>query len=98
VYADNGGHPGTRLTEGTVTAPVKGAWNTVSVPAATVTAGASYWFAILSPSGTGTVAFRDKAGGTSETSASGALSDLPATWSTGTRYGDGPLSAYGVGN
>lgn len=97
IYSNNGTHPGTRLTEGTITAPVKGAWNTVSVPSASITSGTTYWMAILGPTGAGTVKFRDKAGGSSETSASGSLTDLPATWSTGTHYSDGPLSAYGGG-
>jgi hypothetical protein len=55
-----------------------------------------YWIAILGPTGDGTVKFRDAtgAGGAAETSA---LSSLPATWSTGTHYGDGPLSGYALG-
>jgi hypothetical protein len=71
----------------------------VTVPAASVTAGATYWIAILSPSGAGTIQFRDKSGGgASETSSSSTLTALPATWTTGARYTDGPLSAYGSGN
>jgi outer membrane protein assembly factor BamB len=99
LYADSGGHPGTLLTQGTLSSPAKGAWVNVTVPAASVTAGATYWIAILSPSGAGTIQFRDKSGGgASETSSSSTLTALPATWTTGARYTDGPLSAYGSGN
>jgi hypothetical protein len=98
LYADSGGHPGALLTQGTLTSPAKGAWVNVSVPAASVTAGTTYWIAILSPSGAGTIQFRDKAGGASETSSSSTLTSLPATWTTGVRYTDGPVSAYGSGN
>jgi outer membrane protein assembly factor BamB len=98
LYTDLGGHPGTLLTQGTLAAPGKGAWVDVAVPGAAVTAGATYWIAVLAPTGGGTLAFRDTHGGNSETSASGSLTSLPGTWSTGTRYGDGPLSAYGSGS
>jgi hypothetical protein len=99
VYGDGGGRPGSLLAQGSLAAPASGAWNTVTVGAApTITAGATYWIAILSPSGKGTFAFRDVlGGGASETSASGMLSALPSSWATGARYTDGPLSAYGVG-
>jgi hypothetical protein len=58
----------------------------------------TYWIAILSPSGRGTVKFRDAVtGGAAETSLQTTLASLPATWSTGVRYTDGPLSGYAVG-
>jgi len=98
LYSDAGGHPGTLLTQATLSAPVANAWNDVSVPAAAAPAG-TYWIAILGPTGDGTVKFRDAtgAGGAAETSAQTTLSSLPATWSTGTHYGDGPLSGYALG-
>ena len=76
---------------------MKGTWSTVAVPAAAIAAGTTYWLAILSPSGTGRLAFRDHccSGTASETSKSGSLSSLPATWQTGTVYADGPASLYG---
>jgi hypothetical protein len=99
LYTDAAGHPGTLLTQGTLGSPVANAWNDVSVPAAAAPAG-TYWIAILGPSGRGTVKFRDAtgAGGAAETSAQASLSSLPATWSTGTRYTDGPLSGYALGS
>src|SRR5262249_41419063 len=98
LYTDAAGHPGTLLTQGTLSSPAANAWNDVSVPAAAAPAG-TYWIAILSPSGRGTVKFRDATGtgGAAETSAQASLSVLPATWSTGTRYTDGPLSSYALG-
>jgi chitodextrinase len=100
LYASSGGHPGTLLTQGTLTAPVRGAWNAVTVPAAGVTSGTSYWLAVLAPAGSGSVAFRDRccgAGGASEASAQTGLTALPGTWTSGAGYKDGPVSAYGSG-
>lgn len=99
LYSNNGGHPGTLLTQGTLTAPV-GGWNNVTVPGAAVTAGTTYWIAVLSPNGAGSVAFRDRccgAGTATEVAGVGALGALPATWTNGSGYKDGPFSAYGSG-
>lgn len=100
LYTDSGGHPATLLTQGTVSSPAAGAWSSVSVPAATVTAGTTYWFAVLSPSGTGAVKFRNRCcggGSAAEMSSSVTLAGLPATWTSGAVYRDGPVSAYGSG-
>jgi hypothetical protein len=98
VYSDAGGDPGTLLAQGTLTTPVPGAWNNVPLPATTISSGTPYWVAILAPSGTGTLRFRDRAnsGGACETSAAGNLTQLPATWARGTVYADGPASLYGA--
>jgi hypothetical protein len=96
VYSNSNGHPGSLLAQGTV-APVNGAWNTISVPWAAVTSGATYWIALLAPSGT--LRFRDRDCGCanpSETSAQTTLTTLPATWTTGIVYADAPASAYGT--
>jgi outer membrane protein assembly factor BamB len=98
VYSDSNGRPGSLLGQGTINAPVKGAWNNLPIPGAQITSGATYWIAILSPSGSGTLQFRTGSGGASETSSSSALTSLPGSWSTGIRYPDGPLSAYGSGD
>src|SRR4029077_9996776 len=93
-----GNHPGTLLTTGTIAAPVVNADNSVTVPPAAVTAGQTYWIAVLAP--TGTVHFRDKAAvgaGSSETSSSATLTALPNTWATGTAFTDGNLRAVGMG-
>jgi hypothetical protein len=92
------GHPGALLTTGTIAAPVAGANNSVTVPAAAVTAGQTYWIAVLGPAGT--VKFRDRGAvgaGSSETSAQATLTSLPATWSTGSTFADGLLSGVGLG-
>lgn len=96
IYTDTGAtKPGTLLTQGSSTTLTPGAWNTIAVPSASLTAGTPYWIALLG-TGTGTIRFRDVAGGChSESSASSSLTALPATWSTGVKYTDCPLSAYG---
>ena len=95
IYADNGGHPGALLGQGSTSAHA-GGWNTVTLGSvASVASGNVYWIAIL---GNGKLAFRDiKHGGASETSSQGSLTALPGSWSTGKTYSDGPVSAYGVG-
>jgi Domain of unknown function (DUF1929)/Bacterial Ig domain/Glyoxal oxidase N-terminus/Galactose oxidase, central domain/Kelch motif len=97
LYSDNGGHPGTLLAQGSLSAPVAGNWNAASIPTTSLTSGTMYWLALLGASGSGQLAFRDACcgGGTaSETSSQSNLSTLPATWSSGTRYADGPVSIY----
>ena len=90
--------PGTLLTQATITAPVKNAWNTITVPTVQITPGTTYWVAVLGPTGSGLVRFRDRSNGTgaAETSSQTNLTTLPATWSRGTVYTDGPMSLYGI--
>ncbi|HEX6699054.1 MAG TPA: hypothetical protein VF080_19760 [Solirubrobacteraceae bacterium] len=96
VYTNTGSHPGRLLTQATLTAVTSGAWNALTVPKASVTSGATYWIAVLSPSGRGTLQIRDKfGGGRSETSSQGALTTLPQTWTTGHTWPDGPLLTTG---
>jgi hypothetical protein len=103
LYTNNAGHPGTLLTSGTLSAPTAGANNSVTVPAVAVTAGQTYWIALLTPSGTGQIVrFRDRAQptaalGQSEWSSSAVLTALPNTWVNGTQFRDGFLSAVGLG-
>ncbi|HEV2238427.1 MAG TPA: hypothetical protein VGR57_17345, partial [Ktedonobacterales bacterium] len=97
LYADSAGHPGMLLTQGAKANPVTG-WNTMSVPAVGVTAGTTYWVAVLGAAGTGSVAFRDRCcgGGTAaENSKLSGLTSLPATWTSGAHWQDGPMSFYG---
>src|SRR5437870_4478460 len=99
VYASNGSHPGTLLAQGSLASPVGGTWNTIALPAASISSGSIYWIALLGP--VGTVRFRDKACGCStpsETSAQTTLSALPSTWTSGSSYADGPISAYVSGS
>jgi Glycosyl hydrolases family 16 len=94
LYTDNAGSPGSLLTQGSIMAPVAGAWNTITVPAVSVAAGTPYWIAVLGTT-SGTVAFRDAPSGcVSETSASTTLTSLPSNWTAGTSYPSCPLSAY----
>jgi hypothetical protein len=100
LYTDNAGHPGTLLTQGTLNNPTNDQWNNVTVPAASLTAGTVYWVALLSPAGSGTLAFRDRCCGgadPSETSQEGNLTSLPAAWTTGTVFHDGPVASVGIG-
>ena len=93
LFTDANGHPGTLVTQGVINAPVKGAWNTLSIAPVALTSGRPYWLSVLAPAGAGNVKFRDASGGgRSETSSTGGLSTLPATWRTGTVYPDGALS------
>ncbi len=96
VYSDRKGHPGTLREQATIGGVRAGSWNYVKVEPLTVAAGERYWVAVLGPRGGGTIRFRDAPGGSgSETSAVRNLTVLPQTWSTGSTYGDGHLSAYG---
>jgi outer membrane protein assembly factor BamB len=97
VYSDAGGHPGALLGQGSTTSPHSGAWNAIPVSGGAVRAGTPYWIAVLGPQ-SGSLRFRDRSGGcSSEESAQTTLTALPATWSTGPRWSDCPLSAYGTG-
>lgn len=59
LYTDNTGHPGTLLTQGSITTIQAGAWNTINVPATTITSGTHYWIAVLG-TGSGRFFFRDR--------------------------------------
>jgi hypothetical protein len=94
LYANNNGHPGVLLTQGSKTAPTVNAYNEITVPSVAVTSGTSYWIALLG-TGTGTLTFRDQANaGKSETYALGGQTALPSSWQTGVTYSDANLSAY----
>jgi hypothetical protein len=99
IYTNSAsGHPGNLLTQATIAHPIAGAWNVATLPSTiALTQGQPYWIAVLGPTGTGTVQFRDRtASGTSETSRQTTLTSLPATWATGTIYDNAPLSAYAI--
>ncbi|HEX6618803.1 MAG TPA: hypothetical protein VF024_04045 [Solirubrobacteraceae bacterium] len=94
VYSDANGHPGTLLTKGTKTGLTAGAWNSVTVPSASVTAGRTYWVGLLGTGGTLRFRGGSAAGCRSEGSRSSTLSTLPSTWATGATWGTCPPSAY----
>jgi hypothetical protein len=88
--------PGSLITSGVISNPVKGAWNSITVPPASVTSGSKYWIAVLGPAGMGTAEFLDAVtGSASIVSVQTNLSSLPATWTSGFQYNNSPLSAYG---
>ena len=103
IYSDNGGHPGTLLTSGTVDEPVENAWNTIAVADQRLVAGTTYWIAVLGADG-GMLGYRDRCctgargSGPTESDADRSLSELPAHWKTGTVYPtDGPMSVNASG-
>jgi hypothetical protein len=97
VYSDNASNPGTLLTQGTISAPRNGAWNSVAVSPVSLTRGDKYWIAVLSPIGSGTVIYRDvSAGGLAQSHSVTNLTTLPATWSPGANWANAPMSAYAV--
>jgi hypothetical protein len=101
LYSDARGQPGRLLATGTlsgVRASV-GQWHEAAVkPTPALVAGQTYWIAMLAPAGQGTLGFRDVATGGGEfVSAATSLAQLPATWSSGTKFTNAPAAAYAVG-
>ena len=94
LYTASGGHPGMLLSTGSAPASRAGTWTTVTLTQARLSAGGTYWLAVLGEGGT--LRYRDRADGScpSETSAQSTLGALPASWKTGTTYKDCPASAY----
>jgi hypothetical protein len=87
--------PGTLLAGGTISNPVAGGWNSVDVATTSVTAGVSYWIAVLAPTGAVGLKFRDvPVGGRTVVSSQSNLNALPATWSSGATWSNSPMSAY----
>lgn len=101
LYDDAGGAPGRLLAHGTLTghAASEGQWHEAALSKApALTAGQTYWVAVLSPAGSGTVAFRDTAsGGGNVASAATNLSALPRVWVSGATFNNAPAAAYVVG-
>ena len=103
IYANNAGHPGALLGQGTISGLFPASFNTVVVPGVALTAGTPYWITILQPAGTsGTLRFRDHAGHEhasdppSEHSLQSNLTTLPSSWQRGTVFPHrGPLVAWG---
>ncbi len=93
LYGDDAGQPGALLTEGRLLNVQAGTWNSVPVPATSLTKGATYWVAVLTPAGT--LAVRGDAGsGTSRQALQPALTALPLTWQSAPAPGTTRLSAY----
>jgi hypothetical protein len=94
LYADSAGHPGALIAQGTSAQLKAGAWNDVAIPGAAVSAGSSYWIAILGKT-SGVLRFRDGSGCKAESSKQTNLTALPSTWSSGPVWNSCPLSGYG---
>lgn len=52
LYSNVSGHPGALLAQGNLANPSAGSWNVVAIAATPVTAGTTYWIAILGTGGT----------------------------------------------
>jgi hypothetical protein len=90
------GLPGHLLASGSLKSPKPGAWNAVSVGAASIAQGSTYWIALLGTGGS--LNFRDSANGSaSYVGANGGLSSLPSTYAAGAEYNVSPVSAYVAG-
>jgi hypothetical protein len=96
IYSDDAGNPDALLGQATISAPRAGAWNSASLPDVPITAGRTYWLAILQPAGTsGRIAFRDNTSRVaSQSSSRTGLTTLSSSWSPGTRWATAALSAY----
>jgi len=91
LYDDAGNHPHNLLAQGSIMSPTVGAWNAASIPSTAVVAGQTYWIALVTPVGSGTVfSFRYGSGAsgntTTEHSTQSNLTALPASWSTGQTF------------
>ena len=97
IYADANGKPGSLLTSGSVASPKAQAWNDVGVGSVTVTAGNTYWIALLGTGGQ--IDYQDTWGGSgsSYVEATTGLATLPATYASGNEYNASPASAYVLG-
>ncbi len=99
IYDNNSGRPGKLLGQVKSKVTQDGTWVQIPIPTVKVTAGKTYWIAILGSKGQ--LKFRDRLGsGTAPliTSAQKSLTNLPNTWTTGSVYpDDGPISLYGAG-
>ena len=93
LYSNSSGHPGALLASGSL-APKAGTWNTVSIASTAISAGGTYWLAVLGNSGT--VYFRDRNGGPcySVSSYQTNLSSLPSSWTSSVQWNTCPISAY----
>ncbi|HUH80849.1 MAG TPA: hypothetical protein VLZ06_05935, partial [Solirubrobacteraceae bacterium] len=97
LYAASAGNPGALLTSATIASPAKAAWNSVAVTPVPVVGGTTYWLAALAPHGVLGVRDLASGGGPTVSSASGALTALPGTWSSGASWANSPASFYASG-
>jgi PKD repeat protein len=95
LYSDVSGHPGSLLDQGSMSNPIAGALNTISIFPRQVNTSEVYWIAILGTQ-SGEVHLHTQAGGCfAEVSGESNLTALPSTWTTGVGPAACPVSAYG---
>lgn len=94
VYSNGAGKPDALLASGTINSPSAASWNTATLNAEpSITSGNTYWIAILGTGGR--VKFRDASSNScSQSSKSGNLTSLPASWSSGQIWPTCTASAY----
>ena len=94
LYANRAGHPGRALASNELRSPKRGRWNTVTVRAAAVEPGRTYWLAVLGRGGP--LYFRERGRGhcASQHSRQRRLASLPAVWRTGSHNDACRVSAY----
>jgi hypothetical protein len=87
--------PDQLIARAAIKAAAPGSWNSVAIPPAKITAGRTYWIAVLGPAGGRSATFRGVvAGARAELSSQNGLTTLPAVWSPGAVISGSPLSAY----
>jgi hypothetical protein len=97
MYTSANRHPHVLLSNGMISNPLAGQWNSVILPPVQVTGGTTYWLALLSINGV--VAFRDRNGKCrSEVGSQTDLGALPATWATGSTSRTCILSMFATGS
>jgi hypothetical protein len=94
IYTNAGKRPGSLLSAGSAHTTASGTWTTVPIAGVQLTAGQTYWLAILGRGGA--LHYRDHHQGTcpAQTSAQTSLTALPGSWASGTTYSTCPASAY----
>jgi Right handed beta helix region len=96
LYTNSDRGPGTLLGTGSLTAPHRGAWNSVTLAPSQLTTGHRYWLTILGEGGT--LRYRASRRGRcpSDASIRANLRALPIAWSAGRfhRHTHCPISAY----
>lgn len=94
LYADQKGHPGALLAQGSLSSVLGGTWNQVPISSAGISSRRTYWVAVLGQGGQ--LSFRDRSAAAcrSETAAQTSLASLPSSWRTGGQRSACPISAY----
>jgi hypothetical protein len=97
LYSDAAGQPGDVLAQGSIQRLFPASWNSVDLPATSLTRGGSYWIAVLNPVGGGALGVRGASGnGSSRQALQPALIALPQSWISSPVSGTTALSVYVV--